>query len=129
MLISLVLLSGITIAHDEGHGPKLTDTPKQGGKVAPVISASDASKGEKAELIYKAELVRIEGDVVKVYLYDKEMKTLTEAQFSKIGKTAMAIVEHVKKRQKSKESIGKPLSYFLSDNPNGPVTIPPNQNY
>ena len=97
ILTTLVLLAGVTVAHDGGHGPKLIDTPKQGGKVAPVIASADSGKGAKADLIYKSELVREEDGTVKVYLYDKEMNPLSEAKLSKFTKSAMATVEHVKK--------------------------------
>ena len=97
ILASVIFLSAMALAHDEGHGPKLTDTPKQGGKIAPVIAASDASKGIKAALIYKSELVREEDGTIKVFFYDKGMNPLPETQFSTFDKAASAIVEHVKK--------------------------------
>lgn len=97
ILASIIFLSTVALAHDEGHGPKLTDSPKQGGKVAPVIAASDASKGTKAALIYKSELVREEDGTIKVYFYDKSMNSLPETQFSAFNKSASATVEHVKK--------------------------------
>lgn len=63
-------------AHDEGHGPKLTDAPKQGGILTSVVLAKDASKGPKAEMIYKAEIVRSSEGKVSVYFYDKSMKPI-----------------------------------------------------
>ena len=104
MLIGLALLTGLSIAHDEGHGPKLSDSPKQGGKVAPVIAAEEAPKGLKASLIYKSELVRSEDDLIKVYLYDKDMNPLPAAQLSQFVKAAMGTVEHVKKGKIAKTS-------------------------
>lgn len=97
LLSALILLTGTIFAHDEGHGPKLTDTPKQGGKLAPVIAASDSSKGPKASLIYKAELVRGDDDTVRVFLYDKEMNSLAAPALAKFAAAAAASVEHVKK--------------------------------
>lgn len=104
MLLMFTVAASVTLAHDEGHGPKLSDTPKQGGKVAPVIAAIDAPKGLKAQLIYKAELVRSEDDLVKVYLYDQKMNPLSESQLSQFGKAATATVEHVKKGKIEKTS-------------------------
>ena len=104
ILISLALIGALSMAHDEGHGPKLSDSPKLGGKVAPVIVASEAPKGLKAPLIYKAELVRGEDDVVKVYLYDKEMTLLPATQLSQFETTATATVEHLKKGKIAKTS-------------------------
>ena len=71
-----LLLSLNLFAHDEGHGPKLSDQPKQGGVVSSVVLASEANKGAKAALVYKAELVRRNG-YVSVFLYDSEMKPLS----------------------------------------------------
>lgn len=75
----LVLILGISLsvfAHDEGHGPKLTDAPKQGGLVSPVVLAKDASLGTKAEMKHKAEIVRSQDGTVRVYFYDKAMAPL-----------------------------------------------------
>lgn len=73
------------LAHDEGHGPKLADTGKFGGLVAPVVKKSEAKLGTKATLVHKAELVRSADGTVRVYLYDKEMKPLDAKGFAKGG--------------------------------------------
>jgi hypothetical protein len=86
-------------AHDEGHGPKLTDVAKQGGVVSPVIDMKDSKKGAKAAIVYKAELVRAEDGMVSVYLYDKEMNVLDIAKF---GQAAKGYVETEKKGKISK---------------------------
>ncbi len=75
ILLTLALATNV-FAHDEGHGPKLSDSPKQGGVLTSVVLAKDAGKGTKAELIYKAELVRSGDGTVRVYYYDKEMNAL-----------------------------------------------------
>jgi hypothetical protein len=88
-LLSAAIIFGIalsTYAHDEGHGPKLADTGKYGGIVSGVINLKDAKKGAKADLIYKAELVRTPEGKVRVYLYDKEMKPLDLAKVDKAAK-------------------------------------------
>jgi hypothetical protein len=77
LLIScFLLISGPLLAHDEGHGPKLTDTGKFGGVLTAVVEAKDASKGASAPLVYKGELTRSEDGTVRVYIYTGDMKIL-----------------------------------------------------
>ncbi|MCM2278976.1 MAG: hypothetical protein NDJ89_12945 [Oligoflexia bacterium] len=99
LALALTLASLSAFAHDEGHGPKLTDSPKQGGVVAPVIEAKDAALGKKAAVLHKAELVRLEDGSVRVYLYDKEMNMLPLASFDQAAK---GIIEVLKKKKVSK---------------------------
>ncbi len=99
ILASALLLSFSSYAHDEGHGPKLSDSGKQGGIVSPVISANEASKGAKANLLYKAELVRSEDGTVRVYFYDKDMKPL---DLSKLEKSAKGYLEFKKNKKWTK---------------------------
>jgi|CXWL01.1.fsa_nt_gi hypothetical protein len=89
-------LSLPAFAHDEGHGPKLTDGGKMGGIMTAVVLAKDAKLGAKAPLVYKAELTRADDGTVRVYFYDKDMKTLDIAG---LPKTAKASIE-AKKRKK-----------------------------
>lgn len=79
-------LSLNAFAHDEGHGPKLTDAPKQGGVVTSVILAKEASLGTKAQLIYKGELARTSDGTVRVYYYDSSMKQLDLKGFAEKAK-------------------------------------------
>lgn len=109
MLFTALLLSISAFAHDEGHGPKLTDTGKQGGIVSPVIQSSDAKKGAKASLVYKSEMVRSEDGVVRVYFYDKDMNPLDLARFEK---TAKGVVEVEKKKKVTKT----PFTLKLEEN-------------
>lgn len=89
-------LAAPALAHDGGHGPKTTDAGKMGGVVTAVILAKEAKLGPKATLRYKAELTRSDAGVVRVYLYDKDMKPLDTARF---GKTAKGFLEtHTKKK-------------------------------
>lgn len=76
-------------AHDEGHGPKLTDAGKMGGVLTAVVLAKDAKLGTKAELVYKAELTRAEDGTVRVYLYDKDMKPMSGAALPKKAKAVL----------------------------------------
>ena len=99
-LLSVAFLVSVAgIAHDEGHGPKLTDAAKQGGVVSPVIDAKDASKGAKASLVYKSELVRSEDGTVRVYFYDKDMNPLN---LNQLDTSAKGIVEFKKNRKWNK---------------------------
>lgn len=76
LLAMLLVISLSAFAHDEGHGPKLTDAPKQGGIVAPVVLAKDANLGTKAQMMHKAEIVRSQDGTIRVYFYDKTMNAL-----------------------------------------------------
>jgi hypothetical protein len=81
----LVLLLAFTLsafAHDEGHGPKLTDASKQGGIISPVILAKEANIGTKAQLKHKAEIVRTQDGTVRVYFYDQNMNPLKTGTLS-----------------------------------------------
>ncbi len=97
-LISILIFSTSVgaLAHDEGHGPKLTDTAKQGGIVSPVVAFKDAPQGGKAALVYKAELVRSEDGTIHVYYYDKDMKPL---DMTRLAKTAKATLAYKKKKK------------------------------
>lgn len=81
----LSLLGAPLLAHDEGHGPKLTDPAKYGGKVAPVILKSDVKKGRKATMHYKAEVTKNSSGTLRIYLYDKDMKILSDMRVSDLG--------------------------------------------
>jgi hypothetical protein len=95
------LLSLPAFAHDEGHGPKLTDAGKMGGVVTAVVLVKEAKLGPKAVLLYKAELTRSEDGIVRVYLYDKDMRPLDPARF---GRSAKAVLESHKKKKTSRTS-------------------------
>src|SRR5688572_28141500 len=89
LVLSALIIFGMnqySLAHDEGHGPKLSDSGKYGGLVSGVVDLKDAKKGAQADLLYKAELVRSPEGKVRVYLYDKEMKPLDLAQVEKVAK-------------------------------------------
>lgn len=84
-----LIFSSISWAHDEGHGPKLADTGNYGGLVTAVVDNKGAGLGAKAPLIYKAELSRSEDRTVRVYLYDKSMKTLGLEAFDKSAQAVL----------------------------------------
>lgn len=73
LIIALVLaMSSQAFAHDEGHGPKQSVAPNRGGVVSAVVKKADAGKGAKADLVYRAELIRTEGNV-QIFLYKKDL--------------------------------------------------------
>ncbi|HEX4925187.1 MAG TPA: hypothetical protein VFV50_13930 [Bdellovibrionales bacterium] len=118
-IVAIGLASGAS-AHDEGHGPKLTDSGKYGGIVSGVINLKDAKKGAKAELVYKAELVRSPEGKVRVYLYDKEMKPL---ELAKIEPAAKGILgAKVKGKYKTdKFDLKLEGNTFIGDAPKAPA--------
>ncbi|HKX12203.1 MAG TPA: hypothetical protein VJP40_03550 [bacterium] len=75
-LAAVLAWSSPALAHDEGHGPQLTDTGNYGGVITAVVESKNASQGKKAPLVYKAELSRSEDGTVRVYIYDQAMKPL-----------------------------------------------------
>ena len=77
-------------AHDEGHGPMLSDTGKYGGLVSAVVLKSDAKLGAKAPLVHKAELVRSVDGTTRIYLYSSEMKPLDLKSFNSKGTASMS---------------------------------------
>lgn len=80
--IYLISFTGLSFAHEGGHGPAVTDTGSFGGIIAAVIEAKDEAKGEKAVLVYKAELTRAADKTVRVYIYSKDMKLLSANQLN-----------------------------------------------
>jgi hypothetical protein len=92
----LMTLNSLSLAHDEGHGPKLTEGGKFGGVVASVIDEKDKSKGASAVRIYKAELVRSEDNEVSLYIYDEKMNLLPMSKFAKTGKGMLEIEKNKK---------------------------------
>jgi hypothetical protein len=84
-----MVLSLNVFAHDEGHGPKLKDVGRRGGRVTAVVLAKDASKGTAAEMFYKSEIVRTKNGVVKIYFYDKNMNPLKPETFAKTAKATL----------------------------------------
>lgn len=102
--MTLLLLPALALAHDEGHGPVLEDQPKRGGVVAAVRQGA----GHHGKTVLKAELVRSEGGLVRLYLYDLGMKPLALEGFSPDAK---AVVETGKKGKWKKQ----PFALKLKD--------------
>ncbi|WP_141731704.1 hypothetical protein [Oligoflexus tunisiensis] len=90
-LVATCLVTSIpAFSHDEGHGPKLSDTGKFGGLVSAVVEKKEANLGPKAKLHYKAELVRTPDGKVQVYVYDSNMKPVDASTWEKKAKVTMA---------------------------------------
>jgi hypothetical protein len=106
-IFGLVLsVSSLAYAHDEGHGPKLSDAGKYGGLVSPVIDMKEAAKGAHATVVYKAELVRTADGKVRLYLYDQQMTPIE----TKSGVTSVKGFLEVKVKGKYKQ---EPFSLAL----------------
>jgi hypothetical protein len=99
---------GFARAHDGGHGPMVTDQGNQGGVVSSVIDKKDIKKGAKAAVLYKAELVRAEDGIVRVYLYDIEMNELDLSAFEKTAKGNIEV-------EVKKKFINTPFELNLTD--------------
>lgn len=86
LLIALCMFSIKAIAHDEGHGPKVTeDCDKQNGAISAVVLASEAKLGPKAALLYKAKLVRAADGGVTIQVWNKDCSPLKDNQLSTTG--------------------------------------------
>ena len=117
MIMALVMCaSGLVLAHDEGHGPKLSDTGKFGGIVSAVVLKADAKKGAKAALVFKAELVRSADGTARVYLYDSTMKQLALKGFDAKG-SALVITTVKGKSKESKFAIELKDNSFIGKMP------------
>lgn len=91
LILALTLnFTTLSFAHDGGHGPQLSDTGKFGGIVSSVVLKSDVSKGDKAALVYKAELARSQDGTVRVYVYDEKMNQLDLSTFEADGSALLA---------------------------------------
>lgn len=90
ILTLAVVMANSAFAHDEGHGPKLSDTGKFGGLVSSVVKKAEASKGASAALVHKAELVRASDGTARVYLYDDKMAPLDLKGFDKSATADLA---------------------------------------
>lgn len=90
MLLGVFMLTQAVWAHDEGHGPKTSDTGKYGGLVSAVVLKKEANLGALAKLQYKAELVRSADGTVRLYLYNDKMKLLDVKDFDKKATGSLA---------------------------------------
>lgn len=113
-------LSATAYAHDEGHGPKLTDAPQMGGIVSPMTTVEPAKEGGTRRVkIYQAELTRSEDGTVRVYLYDRHMEALNMSHFDK---DAQAVLKASKKDKVTKKPFALKLEgdAFVGKAPKAP---------
>lgn len=115
-LLLAAALSTVAYAHDEGHGPKLTDQPPQGGVLTAVVEAKNAKLGPEAPLIYKAEMVRSEDGTVRVTFYDEKLEALDVGKFDNKA-VAVLIVEKKKKVTTKKFSLALEDGAFVGKMP------------
>jgi hypothetical protein len=73
ILAAAMMIGASALAHDEGHGPKQSVVGNKGGVVAAVVAKSEASKGPKATLVYRAELIRLPDNGVQIFLYKEKL--------------------------------------------------------
>jgi hypothetical protein len=103
-LFALLLgLSLSAFAHDEGHGPKLKDVGRRGGRVTAVVMAKDAGMGAKAPLVHKGEIVRSKNGTVKVFFYNADMGPLKLDGFAKTAKAVLISGKAGKETEKTFE--------------------------
>ena len=79
IFMSLVL--NTTFSHEGGHG-ELEEGGKFGGVTAPIVDEVNAGKGNKAEILYKAELVRTESGKLSLYIFDNKMNLVDLSVFN-----------------------------------------------
>lgn len=121
MIMALVMCvsglgSNLAFAHDEGHGPKVSDTGKFGGLVSAVVLKADAKKGAKADLVLKAELVRSVDGTARVYMYDTAMKQLDLKGFDTKG-SALVITRVKGKTKETKFALELKDNSFIGKMP------------
>lgn len=120
LILMTALISQLVYAHDDGHGPKLGDQPEYGGKVTAVIDKDEVDKGTKAELLYKAELTKNNQNVVRVYLYDKKMKSLKLDDVSEAYAELISKDKETQKWKKTKFSLEQERGSFSGKIPGTP---------
>ena len=87
LLVAAALVSSsIGLAHDGGHGPKMTESGKFGGVMADIKDKTSAS-------VYKSELVKTSDGKVQLKVYDKAGKSVDLAGWDKVAK-ATAVSGH-----------------------------------
>jgi len=115
-LLASALATGSLSAHDEGHGPKLREAAKFGGKLAPVVIA-----GKEGQIMFKAELLRNSKGALKIYVFTPDMKPADLSKFSSAQLTA----EQRKGKEKSTVTLKAEQGFFAGELPNmkGPFSV------
>lgn len=80
VLLSLVFSLSL-FAHEGGHG-EVGEGGKFGGVMSPIVDKAQAGKGNDAQVIYKAELVRAESGKLSFYIFDTKMNLVKLDKFA-----------------------------------------------
>lgn len=80
LVLCTLLLTSMAFAHEGGHG-NVEEGGKFGGIMSPIVAKSEAGKGDKAKVLYKAELVRPESGMLSFYIFDNKMKLVDLKEF------------------------------------------------
>ena len=108
LVLPALFVSSLTWGHDDGHGPKMNSAQaKFGGKLVSVMNGESESS-------YKAELTINQDDMIRVYVYNKEMNILKPKGFK--GADAFMVYGGSEKSFKLK----KAAMSFKSKLPNRP---------
>jgi hypothetical protein len=73
--ILICVVMSAAFAHEGGHG-ELEEGGKFGGVTSPIVDNLQAGMGNKAKVIYKAELVRNESGKLSLYIFDEKMNLI-----------------------------------------------------
>ena len=76
-----LLMSFHLLAHEGGHG-EVQEGGKFGGVMSPIVDKTQAGTGNKATVLYKAELVRAESGKLSFYIFDTKMNLIDLTIFS-----------------------------------------------
>lgn len=71
-ILLLTLVCSVSFAHEGGHG-SIKEGGKFGGVMSPIVDDAQAGMGDKAKILYKAELVRTESGKLSLYIFDDKM--------------------------------------------------------
>ena len=120
LLTLIIFLSPVIFAHDGGHGPKLTDGPKQGGTIAPVVNFNEAHKGADAQLQFKSEFVRSEDGTLRLFIYDKDLNPVALTAFDKAAKGVVEVLKKGKVTKKLNFDLTQQEGAFVGKAPRSP---------
>ena len=103
LIFLITLMTASAYAHDGGHGPKLGDQPKYGGKVAAVINKKEVKKGTDAKLLYKAELTKNSQNIIRVYMYNTKMKLMNLNNLKNANKSRFTFFAYYHRKEHKKQ--------------------------
>ena len=113
--VMIVILFSFSLFAHEGHGEMPTESSKYGGVMGNVVSESKMMKKEKNNPpLMKAEIVRSDDGMVRLYLYDLKMNLLTDKDFLK---DAQGILENNKAKTKDQFSLTLHGNHYMGKIP------------